>query len=172
MSIRLRTRRWLPSRSLARRSRGLVLGGVRLRVRARRSVAALDRLLASGTDPMLSDELSLRVGQLVATSTSSRHALALRSAVQMARGRRAPLIRTRLRRAEIHRNEELLLALADRLGEGGPFAVPGLAMTARLVHDRESPMYRSGPGVSLRAAAAEALAALERGQWTVGELRP
>jgi hypothetical protein len=165
MSIRLRTRRWLPSRSLARRSRGLVLGGVWLRVRARRSVAALDRLLASGTDPMLSDELSLRVGQLGSTSMSSRLAHALRGAVQIASGRRAPLITTRLRRAEIKRNQELLLALADRLGEGQPLGVPGLAMTARLVNDRTSPLYRSGPGASLRAAVAEALAALERGEW-------
>jgi hypothetical protein len=168
MSIRFRTRRWLPSRSLARRSRGLVLGGVLLRVRARRSVAALDRLLASGTDPMLSDALSLRVGQLGATGTSSRLALALRSAVQMASGRRAPLITTRLRRAEISKNEALLLALADRLGEGQPLGVPGLAMTARLVHDRESPLYRSGRSASLRAAVTEALAALERGHWTAG----
>jgi hypothetical protein len=58
------TRRWLPSRRLARRSRGLLLGGIWLRVVTRWRAPVLDRQLANGIDPMQSDELSLRVGQL------------------------------------------------------------------------------------------------------------
>lgn len=162
---RLRTRRWLPSRSLARRTRGPLLGGIWLRVRTRWRGPDLDRQLANRADPMQSDDLSLRAGQLGSLGTRSRLAVALRRAVQIATGRQAPLTTTRLRRAEIQENEELLQALIDRLRAGGPLGVQGLAMTACLVKDRSSPLYRSG---SLRAAVLEALAALEHGHWTAG----
>jgi hypothetical protein len=168
MSVRLRTRGWLPSRSLARRSRGPLLGGIWLRVLTRLRAADLDRQLANGTDPILSDELSLRVGQLGSAGTRSRLAVALRGAVEMANGRHPPLITTRLRLREIQENEELLLALADRLRDGEPLGVEGLATTARLVNDHSSPLHRAGQGGSLPAALSDALAALERGQWTAG----
>jgi hypothetical protein len=129
----------------------------------------LDRDLANRIDPMQSDELSLRVGQLGSSGTRSRLAAALRGAIQIAQGRRAPLTTTRLRRAEIRENEALLMALVSRLREGGPLGVQGLAMTARLVNDRSGPLYRSGPGGSLQAAVVEALAALEGGHWTAAE---
>jgi hypothetical protein len=166
MSARLRTRRWLPTRSLARRTRGPLLGGLSLHVRARWRAADLDRQLAHGRDPMQSDELSLRVGQLMAHR--SRLAVALRGAVDMANGRHQPLITTRLRLPEIEENETLALALADRLRGGEPLGVEGLAMTSRLVNDRSSPLHRGGRGSSLPTALSEALAALERGQWTAG----
>jgi hypothetical protein len=168
MSVRLRTRRWLPSRSLARRTRGPLLGGLWLRVLTRRRATDLDRQLAHGTDPVQSDELSLRVGQLRSASNRSRLAVALRGAVEMANGRHPPLITTRLRLPEIDENEELVLALADRLRGGEPLGVEGLAMTSRLVHDRSSPLHRGRHGGSLPTALSEALAALERGQWTAG----
>jgi hypothetical protein len=117
---------------------------------------------------MQSDELSLRVGQLGSTRTRSRLAAALRGAVQIANGHHAPLTTTRLRRVEIQENEDLLMALIDRLREGGPLGVQGLALTAGLVNDRSSPLYRSGASGSLRAAVSEALAALEHGPWTAG----
>lgn len=117
---------------------------------------------------MLSDELSLRVGQLGSPGTRVRFARALRGAVEFAKGHRAPLITTRLRRPEIQENEELLLAVADRLREGEPLGVQGLAMTARLINDRSGPLYRSGAGGSLPATILEALAALERGHLTAG----
>jgi hypothetical protein len=160
-------RRWLPSGRLRRRSHGLVLGGVWLHWITRWSAADLDRRLASGTDPMESDELSLRVGQLGSTGRRTRLATALQGAVQIANGHRAPLVTTRLRRPEIHQNEALLLALADRLRDGEPLGVRGLAVTSRLVSDRSSPLYRSGAGGSLSATVLEALAALERGRRTV-----
>jgi hypothetical protein len=166
MTIRRRTHRGLPSRSLARRTRGPLLGGLWLRVVTWRMAADLDRQLAKGADPLVSDELSLRVGQLGSAATRSRLAAALRGAVEMANGRCAPLISTRLRRPEIRENEDLLLALADRLHGGEPLGVEGLAMTARLVNDHSSPMYRAG--ASLPDALSEALAALERGHRTAG----
>ena len=155
-----------------RRSRGLLLGGVWLRVLTRWSAGELDRRLATGSDPMLSDELSLRVGQLGSAGTRVRLANALRAAVQFANGRRAPLIATRLRREEIRECDELLLSLAERLHGGEPVGAQGLAMTARLVADRSGPLYRSRARGSLPGAVAEALAALGHGHMTVAGRLP
>jgi hypothetical protein len=162
----MRTPRRLPSRALARRTRGPLLGGLWLHVLTRWRAADLDRRLAKGADPMQSDELSLRVGQLGSAGTRTRLAGALRRAVETADGRHPPLVATRLRRPEIRENEDLLLMLAGRLHDGEPLGVEGLAMTARLVYDRSSPMYR--PGTSLPDAVTEALTALERGHRTAG----
>jgi hypothetical protein len=164
----IRTRRWLPSRRLARRSRGPLLGGIWLRVLTIWSAADLDRQLARGVDPTVSDELSLRVGQLRSVGTRTRLGCELRRAVQMANGLRAPLITTRLRGPAIRENDELLLTLADRLHGGELLGVRGLAMTARLVRDRSGPLYRAGVSGSLQATAMEALDALGHGHWTAG----
>jgi hypothetical protein len=165
VSTRTPTPLRLPSR-LAQRSRGPLLGGMWLRVLTRWRAADLDRQLANGTDPMQSDELSLRVGQLGSAGRRTRLSHALREAVALAKGKRAPLITTRLRRAEILENDDLLLALADRLRDGEPLGIQGLAMTARLVTDRTGPLYRSGLSSSLPARALEALIALDRGHRT------
>jgi hypothetical protein len=166
MSIRLGTRRWLPGGSLARRTRGPLLGGLWLHVLTRWRASDLDRRLANGADPMESDELSLRAGQLGSVGTRSRLAATLRAAVETADGRHPPLISTRLRCPEIRENKELLLAIAERLRSGDSVGVEGLAMTARLVSDRSSPMYR--PWASLPVALSTALTALERGHRTAG----
>jgi hypothetical protein len=137
-----------------------------LRCRTWRRADDLDYELARGADPMQTDELSLRVGQLGSAAMRVRLARALRGAVELANGHRAPLIRTRLRRAEIRETDELLISLADRLREGEPLGVQGLAMTARLVNERSSSLYRSSVSGSLRATVANALAALECGQRT------
>lgn len=163
-----RRRRWLPDGSLARRSRGPLLGGLWLRVTTRWRSHDLDRRLAEGVDPMKSDELSLRVGQLGSHAMRVRFSSALRGAVEMAHGDRAPLFTTRLRLPEIREIEALLLTLADRLREGGPLGAQGLAMTARLVDDRSGPLYRPGADGPLSAAVLDALAALERGHLTAG----
>ena len=164
----IRRRSWLPSRRLARRSRGLLLGGLGLRLLTRWKAPELDRQLANGMDPMASDELSLRMGQLGSLGTRMRLASALRQAVQVASGHRRPLIATQLRRAEIQDNEELLLALAERLRDGEPLGVQGLARTARLVSRHSGALYRSGMSGSLATGASKALAALERGHLTAG----
>jgi hypothetical protein len=166
VSIRPWTQRGLPSRRLARRTRGPLLGGLWLRVLTWWVAADLDRELANGTDPLASDELSLRVGQLGSAATRSRLAAALREAVETESGRRGPLPSTRLLRPEIRQNENLLLALADRLHGSEPLGVEGLAMTARLVDERMRPLSRGG--ASLPDALSEALTALERGHRTAG----
>lgn len=128
----------------------------------------LDRQLANGIDPMVSDELSLRMGQLGSRAMRVRLASALRNAVRVASGQHPPLIATRLRRAEIRENEELLLALAERLRDGEPVGVQGLARAARLVDPRSGALYRSGRSGSLATAASKALASLDRGRLTAG----
>jgi hypothetical protein len=164
--MRLRTRRWLPSRQLARRSRGALLGGTWLHLRTMWRAHELDRQLADGADPMLSDELSLRAGQLGSKHNRARLSHALRRAVEVATGAHPPLITTRLCRQTIRGNEELMLDLASRLSDGGPLGVEGLAMTARLVDDRAGPLYRPRGGEELAAAMLQALRALDRGHRT------
>ena len=81
---RVRTRRWLPRGRLARQTRGLLLGGVWLRCVTWWRAHALDDQLARGVDPMQSNELSLRVGQLSSERSRRRFVYALRGAVQLA----------------------------------------------------------------------------------------
>jgi hypothetical protein len=167
MSVRLRSRPRLPSRRLARRSRGPLLGGISLRLVTRWRAHDLDRQLATGTDPMLSDELSLRVGQLGLPQARLRLSHVLRGAVEVASGQHPSLGWTRLRLAEIEENEGVMLALSERLRSCQPVGVQGLAM-AGLVNDRSSPLYRSSTGGSLSARLVEVVQALERGPRTAG----
>lgn len=111
-------------------------------------------------------ELSLRVGQLGSPATTARLAAALRRAVATANGRHPPLISTRVRRTAVQVNEDLMLALANRLGDGESLGPAGLAMTARLVADHSSPIYHAG--ASLAEALSKALSALDRGHRTAG----
>ena len=156
------TRRWLPSRRLARRSRGLVLGGIWLRWRAWVRAQELDRLLARGANPMDSDELSLRVGQL-GSARRARLACALRGAVGLADRQPEPfgMPRSQIRQAEIRASRELLLELAERVDSRGPVGVEGLALTSLLIGDRASPLYDGDARRSLAATAFTALVALE-----------
>jgi hypothetical protein len=166
MNMRLRTRRWLPSRHLARRSRGLLLGGTWLHLRTRWHAHDLDRQLASGTDPMLSDELSLRAGRLGSQLNRARLNHALRRAVDIATGAHPPLIATRLSRRTIYVNEDLMLTLASRLLDGAPLGVNGLARTACLVDDRDGPLYQAHEPELLTTALLQALRELDRGPLT------
>ena len=170
MRARPGTRRWLPSGCLARRTRGVVLGGVWLRCRTWRRRYELERELARGADPMQSDELSLRVGQLGSAGMRVRLAHALREAVAVANGHRASLTTTPLRCREIQENEELLVVLAARIRDGAPLGVQGLALTALLMNARSSPLYRPGVGSSLPATVSEALEALDYGHRTAGQV--
>lgn len=162
--VRIGRRRWLPTRRLARRSRGFVLGGIWLRLVTWSRALALDRELADGADPMQSDELSLRVGQLRSAKRQARLACALRGAVELAARPIDHLMipRSPIRRSEIQANRELLLELAERLCSG-PVDVAGLAMTSLLVVDGSSPLYGEQARRPLRVAAFEALTALESG---------
>ena len=130
--------------------------------------AELDSRLAGGADPMESDDLSLRVGQLGSARTRARLACALRGAVELASRPPDPL-RTApplIRRDEIRDNRELLLELAERVHASGPLGVKGVAKASLLVIDGGSPLYDAEASRSLAAAAYEALVALDRGHRT------
>src|SRR3954447_26037605 len=109
-------RNWLPRGRLARRTRGLVLGGVWLRCVTWRQARELDEQLARGTDPIASDELSLRAGQLASARIRGRFACVLRGAVELAHAPYDPVRMARpvLRRAQVQENRALLLELAAR----------------------------------------------------------
>jgi hypothetical protein len=164
-AMRIGTRRWLPSRRLARRSRGLLLGGTWLHCTTWLRAYDLDRQLADGADPMQSDELSLRVGQLGSTRTRIRLANALREAVDLADKQPEPLRMPPplIRRTEVRANRELLLRLAESLRTSSPLGVAGLAATSLLVYDAPSPLYHTDASQPLPDTAYEALVALERG---------
>jgi hypothetical protein len=156
-------RDWLPRGRLARRTRGLLLGGAWLRLVTWRHAHELDELLASGTDPVASDELSLRAGQLGSARSVGRFACILRGAVALAD---APFDPVRLgppviRRAQVQRNRELLLELAERLRRGGSLGVRGLAITSLLVSDGVGPLYSKSARSSLNASVNSALVALD-----------
>jgi hypothetical protein len=168
---RFPTRQWLPRGRLARQTRGLWLGGIWLRCVTRWRAHALDDQLARGADPMQSNELSLRVGQLSSERSRRRFVCALRGAVELADTPFDPLWMgpPLIRRAEVRANRELLLELADRLRGSGPLGVQGLALTSLLVGDGFSPLFCRDSG-SLTASANYALLAFERGHPTDGNL--
>jgi hypothetical protein len=160
----LRTRGWVPRGRLARRTRGLLLGGVWLRCVTWRRAQELDDQLACGTDPMTSDELSLRAGQLASARSRARLACALRGAVEIADRPFDPLRLgpPLIQRTEVQENRELLLELAGRLRAGGRLGVEGLAMTSVLVGDEVGPLFCKAASGSLTVSANHALLALER----------
>jgi hypothetical protein len=155
-------RSWLPRGRLARRTRGLLLGGVWLRWVTRRQAHELDEQLARGTDPIASDELSLRAGQLASARSRGRFACVLRGAVELANAPYDPVRigRPVLRRAQVQENRQLLLELAERVTAGGRLGVQGLAITSLLVGDGVSPLYSKATRGSLKASINRALVAL------------
>jgi hypothetical protein len=157
------SRGWLPRGRLARRTRGLLLGGVWLRYATWRRTRELDEQLALGMDPVASDELSLRAGQLASARRRGRFACVLRGAVALADAPYDPvrLGRPAIPRAQVKENRELLLELAARLRAAGYLGVQGLAMTSLLVRDGVSPLYsKAARSSSLRASVNDALLAL------------
>src|SRR5215211_4172589 len=137
------SRDWLPRGRLARRTRGLLLGGVWLRCVTWRQARQLDEQLARGTDPIASDELSLRAGQLASGRSRGRFACVLRGAVELADAPFDPgrIGRPVVRRAHVQENRGLLLELAQRLRAGGILGVQGFAITSPLALDGVLPMY-------------------------------
>jgi hypothetical protein len=156
------SRTWLPRGRLARRTRGLLLGGVWLRFVTWRQARELDEQLAHGTDPIASDELSLRAGQLGSARSRGRFACVLRGAVELADMPLDPwrMGRPAIQRARVQENRELLLELAHRLRAGGHLGVQGLAITSLLVGDGVSPLYDKAARSSLTASVNRALLTL------------
>ena len=134
-----------------------------LRLRARWSQHRLDRELASGADPASSPELTLRATQLQSQAVRSRLANAI---VEMLGRAHEPnlgrfTVAGEQQHAEIREYADNLRALVARLRDDRPIDILGTAMTARLVNDRSSPLYRAGDQ-GLGSALLSARLALDR----------
>ena len=151
------------------RSRGLLLGGIWLRCTARWHARELDRQLAAGADPIQSDQLSLRVGQLGSSRSRHRLACALRGAVALAEHDAYPVVvgAPPIQRAAVRASGGLLLEIAERLLSGEPVGVRGVAMASQLIEDRRGPLYRDDAARPLTVLAFEALVQLDRGLRTI-----
>jgi hypothetical protein len=149
-------------------SRGLLLGGFWLRCTTRWRARELDRQLAAGADPMQSDQLSLRVGQLGLTRSRRRIACALRGAVALAERDAYPVMMAPpIRRSAVRASGGLLLEIAERLQSCDPVGVRGLAIASQLIEDRRGALYRDNAARPLTVTAFEALVALDRGLRTI-----
>ena len=143
----------------ARRSRGSRPGvGLRLRTWWRRD--RLDEQLAQGIDPRKSAELVLRGEQLSNRAERARLAKALDGVVQEA-GEPPAFLRLLARRAEVRASADELRALAHRLRDDLPVDPRGVAMTALLLSDGESPLFSRWASVPLREAVRSARLALD-----------
>ena len=151
------------------RARGPFLGGFWLRCTTRWRARELDRQLAAGADPMQSDQLSLRVGQLGSSGSRRRIACALRGAVALAERDAYPVMvaAPRIQRAAVRASGGLLLEIAERLLSCEPVGVRGVAMASQLIEDRRGPLYREDAACPLTVTAFEALVALDRGLRTI-----
>jgi hypothetical protein len=141
-------------------SAGPTLG---LRLRTRWSRNHLDRELASGIDPASSLELTLRATQLQSQAVRSRHANAI---VEMLGRAHEPnlgrfTVAGEQQHAQIREYADNLRGLVARLRDDRPIDIQGAAMTARLVNDRSSPLYRAGDQ-GLGSAVLSARLALDR----------
>jgi hypothetical protein len=118
--------------------------GLRLRTRWRQH--RLDRELASGAALDSTPELTLRAAQLQSQAVRSRHANAI---VEMLGRAYEPnlgrfTVAGQQQNAEIREYADNLRALVARLRDDRPIDIQGAAMTARLVNDRSSSLYRAG----------------------------
>jgi hypothetical protein len=134
-----------------------------LRLRTRWSQNRLDRELASGADPASSPEQTLRAAQLQSEAVRYRLANAIVGMIGRAYepnlGRFTPA--GEQQHAEIREYADNLRALAARLRDDRPTDIQGAAMTALLVNDRSSPLYRTGDQ-GLGSAVLSARLALDR----------
>jgi len=169
MNAGVRRRELLPRTRVMSRSRGLFLGGIWLRCTTCWRARELDRRLAAGADPMQSDELSLRAGQLGSSRSRRRIACALRGAVALAERDAYPvtLAAPPIRRAAVGASGGILLEIAERLLSGEPVGVQGVAIASQLIEDIRGPLYRDDAARPLSVAAFEALVELDRGLRTI-----
>jgi hypothetical protein len=169
MNPRVRRRELPPRTRVMSRSRDLLLGGIWLRCTTRWRARELDRQLAAGADPMLSDELSLRAGQLGSCRSRRHVACALRGAVALAEQDVYPAMVAAppIRRSAVRANGGLLQEIAERVLSCEPVGVRGLAIASQLIQDRQSPLYRHDAARPLAVTAFEALVALDRGLRTI-----
>ena len=133
-----------------------------LRFRTWRQASALDNELARGADPLGSDELSLRTGQLRSVKSRTRLARSLLGALEFADRELPadPAIARLIRRAEVRECRGLLLELAERLRDDWPLSAQGLAKISVLVTQGDGPLYHEHAERSLRDSLRSALLAL------------
>jgi hypothetical protein len=135
---------------------------LRTRLRTAWSAAELDEALASGADPLASDELTLRASQLVRPEKRAELAQSLELVVrQVTSGGPSPSGPTILRREPVARNRRALLVLAWRLRRDGLHCLRGLAMAERLIKYGDSPLYMALEPLELAHRVEEVQAALE-----------
>jgi hypothetical protein len=142
---------------------GTVLLPVRRRdrLRARLRTAQLDQRLAAGADPDRDVALALHARRLLDLGARRQLARSLRRSVALARvrpsvaGPRPPIP------AHVADYAAMVDALAERLAEQGAVSARGVAAVRVLLTDGAGPLYSSRGRGALRAAIAEALAALE-----------
>jgi hypothetical protein len=134
-------------------TRGFWLGGWRLRVKAWRCRRELDEALAAGADPVDSDLLSLRAGQLRAPARRTTFANSLRAAMTLADSDVAyrPLPRALVRYYDVRACRPLLALVADRLESSPEPDVRGLAVVSLLLREGESPLFSDAALESLEA---------------------
>jgi hypothetical protein len=113
-----------------------------IHVRLRR--LQLDRALAEGVDPWSAAELMLRASRLLSLAERRRLAAGLVELVSVAEHERRSSPYISVRHKVVLEQREPLLALADRLGEPAPVAVPVVARIALLLSDPLSPAYQGG----------------------------
>jgi hypothetical protein len=100
---------------------------------------ALMEALAAGRDPDASAELTLVAHALIGSPERRRLAAGLDRVLRAAAERRPWGVP--LNRREILTAREELAALAERLRDGGPVHVQGVARAALLARDGRSPIY-------------------------------
>jgi hypothetical protein len=134
-----------------------------VRFRTWRQRDRLDDQLASGIDPASSPELSLRAAQLQSRAERARLANAIVDVLGRAHEPNLGRFTAGASRqdAVIREYADNLRALVGRLRDDQPADLQGLAMTARLVNDRNSPLYRHD-GESLAGAVLSVRLALDR----------
>jgi hypothetical protein len=134
-------------------TRGLFLGGWRLRVWSWWKRPELDRALAAGADPLRDDLLSLRAGQLRAAAWRGRFARALRAAITCADSELAtrPWPEPLVRYDAVRCCRSVVALVADRLESDQDPGVRGLAIVSLLLHDGESPLFYAAAPDSLEA---------------------
>jgi hypothetical protein len=143
------------------RSRGFLLGGIWLRCRVWARSGELDALLAAGEDPIQSDELSLRAGQLRSEKSRAQASRSLLATVQVADGTNPRAFPPPACRRSIRACRELLVDLAERVRDCEEPCVRGLASVSQLLHDGDGPLYFERARKSLRESLMMALVALD-----------
>jgi hypothetical protein len=135
----------------------------RMRTRWRRN--QLDDEISAGADPRASAELSVRASQLRSEPVRTRLANTLVDPLVAGRARELLTIGARPRRTALQRNLDELVPLIERLCDGHPIDVRGVAMTARLVSDTRGPLYRKGDLRHALRTARMALDERDAGGW-------